>query len=91
MDCEKFTVNMSAITIYRPFDLLKFDDVVLLGLALDPSNEWLYWADARMDRIEMINVDGTGRTTLLSNNLPHIFGLRLVFVLLFIYVLKMRT
>ncbi|XP_062917915.1 low-density lipoprotein receptor-related protein 5-like isoform X1 [Mobula hypostoma] len=48
------------------------------GLALDYAEEKLYWGDAKTDKIEVINVDGTGRRTLVEDKLPHIFGFTLL-------------
>ncbi|XP_028286130.1 low-density lipoprotein receptor-related protein 5 [Parambassis ranga] len=62
------------------------DRVVLLnnslgwpnGLALDHAAGKLYWGDAKTDKIEVINVDGSNRQTLLEDKLPHIFGFSLL-------------
>ncbi|XP_019510261.1 PREDICTED: LOW QUALITY PROTEIN: low-density lipoprotein receptor-related protein 5-like [Hipposideros armiger] len=48
------------------------------GLALDVQEGKLYWGDAKTDKIEVINVDGTKRRTLLEDKLPHIFGFTLL-------------
>uniref|UniRef100_A0A7M4EUS4 Low-density lipoprotein receptor-related protein n=1 Tax=Crocodylus porosus TaxID=8502 RepID=A0A7M4EUS4_CROPO len=48
------------------------------GLALDLEEDKLYWGDAKTDKIEVINVDGTMRKTLLEDKLPHIFGFTLL-------------
>ncbi|XP_007943117.1 low-density lipoprotein receptor-related protein 5 [Orycteropus afer afer] len=48
------------------------------GLALDLQEGKLYWGDAKTDKIEVINVDGTRRQTLLEDKLPHIFGFTLL-------------
>ncbi|XP_019375374.1 PREDICTED: LOW QUALITY PROTEIN: low-density lipoprotein receptor-related protein 5-like protein [Gavialis gangeticus] len=48
------------------------------GLALDLEEDRLYWGDAKTDKIEVINVDGTMRKTLLEDKLPHIFGFTLL-------------
>ncbi|VFV38595.1 low-density lipoprotein [Lynx pardinus] len=48
------------------------------GLALDLQEGKLYWGDAKTDKIEVINVDGTKRRTLLEDKLPHIFGFTLL-------------
>ncbi|KAM4553054.1 low-density lipoprotein receptor-related protein 5 isoform 1-T1 [Fundulus diaphanus] len=62
------------------------DRVVLLnnslgwpnGLAIDYKAGKLYWGDAKTDKIEVINVDGSNRQTLLEDKLPHIFGFTLL-------------
>ncbi|XP_031420163.1 low-density lipoprotein receptor-related protein 5 isoform X2 [Clupea harengus] len=48
------------------------------GLAIDHAAGKLYWGDAKTDKIEVINIDGTGRMTLLEDKLPHIFGFTLL-------------
>uniref|UniRef100_A0A4W3J291 Low-density lipoprotein receptor-related protein n=1 Tax=Callorhinchus milii TaxID=7868 RepID=A0A4W3J291_CALMI len=48
------------------------------GLALDYTENKLYWGDAKTDKIEVINVDGTDRRTLVEDKLPHIFGFTLL-------------
>ncbi|XP_006642533.3 low-density lipoprotein receptor-related protein 5 [Lepisosteus oculatus] len=48
------------------------------GLAIDYAAGKLYWGDAKTDRIEVINIDGTERKTLLEDKLPHIFGFTLL-------------
>lgn len=44
------------------------------GLALDHEYERLYWADAKTDKIERCNLDGTDRVTMIDSDLPHVFG-----------------
>uniref|UniRef100_A0A8C7I8M5 Low density lipoprotein receptor-related protein 5 n=1 Tax=Oncorhynchus kisutch TaxID=8019 RepID=A0A8C7I8M5_ONCKI len=48
------------------------------GLAIDYEAGKLYWGDAKMDKIEVIDVDGSNRMTLLEDKLPHIFGFTLL-------------
>ncbi|XP_033011997.1 low-density lipoprotein receptor-related protein 5 isoform X1 [Lacerta agilis] len=48
------------------------------GLALDLEENKLYWGDAKTDKIEVINMDGTMRKTLIEDKLPHIFGFTLL-------------
>lgn len=45
------------------------------GLAIDFSNNRLYFVDAGTKALEYINFDGTGRNRLISDNLQHPFGL----------------
>ncbi len=47
------------------------------GLALDAAEGKIYWCDAKTDRIEVANVDGSGRRVVLQDVLPHPFGLTL--------------
>ncbi|XP_018608191.1 low-density lipoprotein receptor-related protein 5-like isoform X1 [Scleropages formosus] len=48
------------------------------GLALDYEAGKLYWGDARTNKIEVININGTDRRTILDDKLPHIFGFTLL-------------
>ena len=52
------------------------------GLTIDYTAQKIYWADASLDRIEFSNVDGNGRTVLLSG-LDHPFSITLEGNLLF--------
>ncbi len=55
------------------------DDIVWPnGLALDVAEQKLYWCDAKRDRIEVANVDGTQRRVVIDNILPHPFGLSIL-------------
>ena len=44
------------------------------GIAVDFKERKLYWGDARLDKIEVANFDGTGRRALVKDDLPHLFG-----------------
>ena len=48
------------------------------GLVCDTEEQKILWADAKKDRIEVANMDGTHRTVLLKRGLPHVFGLSLL-------------
>jgi len=48
------------------------------GLTIDYAERLIYWGDARLDRIETCRLDGSGRRVLMSDNIPHIFGLTLL-------------
>ncbi|XP_043944066.1 low-density lipoprotein receptor-related protein 6 [Protopterus annectens] len=48
------------------------------GLALDYEEGKIYWGDAKTDKIEVINADGSGRRVLVEDKLPHIFGFTLL-------------
>uniref|UniRef100_T1J651 EGF-like domain-containing protein n=1 Tax=Strigamia maritima TaxID=126957 RepID=T1J651_STRMM len=48
------------------------------GLALDYDTQKIYWGDAKTDKIEYANIDGTGRRELVGDHLPHIFGFSLL-------------
>ncbi|CAB3256651.1 unnamed protein product [Arctia plantaginis] len=47
------------------------------GLALDFTNNRIYWTDGGNKTIEYANLDGTGRSILIGQHLPHPFGLDL--------------
>ncbi|CAG9563555.1 unnamed protein product [Danaus chrysippus] len=47
------------------------------GLALDLPNKRIYWTDGGNRTIEYANLDGTGRTVLIGQDLTHPFGLDL--------------
>lgn len=57
------------------------------GLALDLAERKIFWADAKLDCIEMANMDGTGRKLLLDQDLPHVFGFTLLGMRLCKYVM----
>lgn len=48
------------------------------GITLDVAEQMLYWCDAKTDKIEVIRMDGSNRQVVLSDNLPHAFGLSLL-------------
>ena len=48
------------------------------GIALNTKEKKIYWCDAKIDKIEVANMDGTGRRVLVSERLPHVFGFSLL-------------
>ena len=44
------------------------------GITIDFHEQKLYWADAKLDKIEIMNLDGSNRRVILDNKLPHVFG-----------------
>ncbi|XP_071041955.1 low-density lipoprotein receptor-related protein 1B [Parasteatoda tepidariorum] len=48
------------------------------GLSIDVVERKLYWGDAKTDKIEVSNLDGSDRRELVSDQLPHIFGFSLL-------------
>ncbi len=46
-------------------------------LLLDLDERKMYWGDAKNDKIEVANMDGSGRSELASG-MPHIFGFTLI-------------
>jgi sugar lactone lactonase YvrE len=48
------------------------------GLAIDTAEKRIYWCDAKLDRIESSNYNGSDRRVVLDDVLPHPFGLTLL-------------
>ena len=48
------------------------------GIAIDFKAQKIYWADARLDKIEVMNMDGSQRSVVLDKDLPHVFGFTLL-------------
>lgn len=48
------------------------------GMAIDVQEKKVYWCDAKTDRIEVCDYDGSGRRVVLDDVLPHPFGLTLL-------------
>ena len=42
------------------------------------DEQTLYWCDAKTDRIESVNVDGSNRKVIMHDILPHPFGLTIL-------------
>ena len=40
------------------------------GITIDFREQKVYWADAKLDKIEVMNLDGSRRRTILDENLP---------------------
>ena len=47
---------------------------LLCGLIIDYLFRKIYWADAKLDKIEGMDLDGRNRRVGLNDKLPHIFG-----------------
>ena len=45
------------------------------GIAIDVDLQHLYFCDAKLDRIDVVNTDGSGRRTIIEESLSHPFGL----------------
>ena len=63
------------------------------GLCIDTTAKKIYWADARLDRIESAGLRGENRKQLVTN-LPHPFGLAVVILrkcYLLCYTVKINT
>ena len=48
------------------------------GVTIDFHDKKVYWADARLDKIEEMNLDGRNRRIVLDQKLSHVFGLTLL-------------
>ena len=44
------------------------------GITIDYHKKKIYWADAKLDKIEVMNLDGSNRRLVLDDKLPHVFG-----------------
>ena len=44
------------------------------GLTIDYLFCKIYWADTKLDKIEVMDLDGSNRRVVLNDKLPHIFG-----------------
>ena len=60
---------------YNKSDLITHNIHMPNGLALDTSQRKLYWADARLDKIEVCNMDGTGCDVIVKSLAEHPFDL----------------
>ena len=45
------------------------------GLTIDYLSRKIYWADAKLDKIEVMNFHGRNRRIILDKRVPHIFSL----------------
>ena len=44
------------------------------GITIDFQEQKLYWVDAKLEKIEIMNLDGSNRRVILANKLTHVFG-----------------
>ena len=44
------------------------------GITIDFQEQKLYWVDTKLDKIEIMNLDGSNRRVILANKLTHVFG-----------------
>ena len=44
------------------------------GITIDFHEQKLYWVDAKLDKIEVMNLDGSNRRVILDHKLPYVFG-----------------
>ena len=48
------------------------------GITIDFLRRKIYWADAKLDKIEVMNLNGKNRKVILDKNVPHVFGLTIL-------------
>ena len=48
------------------------------GIAIDFKAQKIYWADSRLDKIEVMNMDGSQRSVVLDQDILHVFGFTLL-------------
>ena len=60
---------------YNKSDLITENIQMPNGLVLDTASRSLYWADARLDKIELCNMDGTGCRVIVKSLAEHPFDL----------------
>ena len=48
------------------------------GIVCDEEDDVIIWADAKTDKIEVADLEGTNRRILIGDNLHHVFGLSLL-------------
>ena len=48
------------------------------GITIDFLESKIYWADAKLDKIEVMDLDGKNRKVVLDHDLPHVFGFTLL-------------
>ncbi|XP_012250592.2 low-density lipoprotein receptor-related protein 6 [Athalia rosae] len=75
---KKPKIERSNLDGSERFLLVTKDIVWPNGIALDIGGQKIYWCDAKTDKIEVCNMDGTDRREVITDNLPHLFGLSLL-------------
>ena len=60
---------------YNKSNIITSNILMPNGLALDRVQRKMYWADARLDKIEVCNMDGTGSHVLVKSTAEHPFDL----------------
>ncbi|XP_077974467.1 prolow-density lipoprotein receptor-related protein 1-like isoform X1 [Styela clava] len=58
--------------------IISTDIAIPNGLAIDVNSKLLYWADAKLDKIESCDFTGTNRTVILRGDVRHAFSLTVV-------------
>ncbi|XP_052813760.1 low-density lipoprotein receptor-related protein 1-like isoform X2 [Mya arenaria] len=72
---EKPRIQRSNLEGLNSEDIITKDILTPNGLAIDHLAKKLYWSDARLDKIERCNMDGTEREIVITSIPQHSFGL----------------
>lgn len=48
------------------------------GITIDYRRGKIYWADAKLDKIEVMNLNGKNRKVIVDTDVPHVFGLTIL-------------
>lgn len=77
------SIQRAFITGYGLETIIRKDIRMPNAITLDVEQNKLYWADARLDKIERANYDGTGRVVLFHSTAKHPFAIAVYGELLF--------
>ncbi|XP_060590385.1 low-density lipoprotein receptor-related protein 1-like isoform X5 [Ruditapes philippinarum] len=72
---EKPRIQRSNLTGEHPEDVIIKDILTPNGLTIDHKAKKLYWSDARLDKIERCDMDGSNRYVIITSIPQHSFGL----------------
>ncbi|XP_052236453.1 prolow-density lipoprotein receptor-related protein 1-like isoform X3 [Dreissena polymorpha] len=72
---EKPRIQRSNLQGHNMEDVIVEDILTPNGLTIDHLAKKLYWSDARLDKIERCNMDGTNREVIITAIPQHSFGL----------------
>ncbi|GFS04390.1 low-density lipoprotein receptor-related protein, partial [Elysia marginata] len=78
---ERPGLNMSSAAGTRPIPVTQAESIITEkirtpnGLAIDHRTQKLYWSDAKLDKIERCEFDGSNRVVILSQFPEHPFGM----------------
>lgn len=74
-NADAASIQRAYITGYGVESIITTDIRMPNAIALDYSSHKLYWADARLDKIERVNYDGTHRVVLVHSTPKHPFAI----------------
>ncbi|KAK6165881.1 hypothetical protein SNE40_022703 [Patella caerulea] len=72
---EKPRIQRSYLNGFQPESIITEQIQTPNGLAIDHKAEKLYWSDARLDKIERCDLDGSNRVIIVTSIPQHSFGL----------------